>query len=210
MNEIDRTRQRTRGYWYCDGIAELVGGFAMALVGFLMVASERTGVDMLATMALMAMILLFPASAHVVRLLKDRITHKRTGYVRYPRPTMSRRRKLIILIVLMAITSAIMLSALLGGEYTLNGVVGQVLLFGAGTGMTAAFVVRAVMLRLPRLFASAVVVAAVTVASTFADFGFIEGMGLLLAVLGSASVITGGVTLAQYIRQHPKAPVESS
>ncbi|MBU1049015.1 hypothetical protein KKG90_03210 [Candidatus Bipolaricaulota bacterium] len=208
MNEIERTQQRTRSYWFSDGIAELVGGIAMALVGFLMVASERTGVDMLATMALLAMILLFPASAQLVRLMKDRITHTRTGYVKYPRPTMSKRRKIIILSLLISVASAVFV-ALWGGEYTLDGGVGKVFFVGAGTGMAVAFAVRAVRLRLPRLFASAVVLAAMTTASGFADFGFVEGMGLLLAVLGSTSVITGGVTLAIYISRHPKAPLET-
>jgi len=209
MNEIARTQQRTRGYWYCDGIAELVGGIAMALVGFPMIASARTGIDMLSTVALMLMILLFPASAHVVRLLKDRITHARTGYVKYPRHTMSKGRKLL-LFALFLCTALAMLLALWGGEYTLDGIVGKAFLMGAGVGMTVAFAVRAAKLRIPRLYANAVVVAAITVASALVGFGFIEGMGLLLAVLGATSVITGGVTLASYIRRHPKAPVESS
>jgi len=209
MNEITRTQQRTRGYWYCDGIAELVGGIALALVGFPMIASARTGIDLLSTVALMCMILLFPASARVVRYLKDRITHARTGYVKYPAPTMSKGRKLL-LFALFLCTSLAMLLALWGGEYTLDGIVGKAFLMGAGVGMTVAFAVRAAKLRIPRLYANAVVVAAITVASALVGFGFIEGMGLLLAVLGATSVITGGVTLASYIRRHPKAPVESS
>ena len=64
MSEIERTQQRTRGYWYCDDIAELVGGVALALVGIPLLASARTGIEMLSTISLMAMILLFPASAH--------------------------------------------------------------------------------------------------------------------------------------------------
>ena len=208
MNEIVKTQQRTRGYWYCDGIAELVGGFAMALVGFLMVASVRTGVDMLATMALMAMILLFPASAQVVRVLKDRITHTRTGYVKYPPPTMSKGRKLLLFTLFLG-TALVMLLALWGGDYSLEGTVGKAFLMGAGAGMTIAFAFRAAKLRIPRLYATAVAVAAITIASGFAGFGFIEGMGLLLAVLGSTSVITGGVTLISYISRHPTAPLET-
>ena len=209
MNEIARTQQRTRSYWYCDGIAELVGGVALALVGFPMIAAVRTGIDMLSTVALMAMILLFPATARVVGYLKDRITHKRTGYVKFPRPQMSRRRKWIVFALSLSVALTTMLLAIWGNEYTLNGIVGKTLLLGAGTGMAIAFVLRAAKLQIHRLYANAVVLAAVTIASAFASFGFMEGMGLLLAVLGSANVITGGVTFAKYIQQHPKAPSEA-
>ena len=86
MHEIAKTQQRTRSYWFSDGIAEMVGGLAMALVGLPMIAAARTGMETLSTVALLGMILLFPLSARVVRYLKDRITHQRTGYVKYPRP----------------------------------------------------------------------------------------------------------------------------
>ncbi len=209
MNEITKTQQRTRGYWYQDGIVELIGGIALALVGFPMLASARTGIQMLSTIALMAMILLFPASAHVVRHLKDRITHTRTGYVKYPQPTMSKRRKIVLASLFLAIAVA-MLVALWGGEYTLEGVVGKALLIGSGAGMAVAFAIRAIKLRMPRMVIPAVATAAVTGVNGFAGTGFTEGFGLLLAILGATSVITGAVTLIVYIQRHPKPPVEAS
>jgi len=209
MNEIERTQRRTRGYWYRDGIAELVGGVALALVGVPLMASARTGFEMLSTIALMGMILLFPASAKVVRLLKDRITHTRTGYVKYPQPTMSKRRKIMLASLFLAIAIA-MLVALWGDEYTLEGVVGKALLIGSGAGMAVAFTIRAIKLRMPRMFIIAVATAAVTGVNGFAGAGFTEGFGLLLAILGATSVITGAVTLITYIQRHPKPSVEAS
>ena len=208
MNEITKTQQRTRGYWYQDGIVELIGGLALALVGFPMLASARTGIQMLSTVALMAMILLFPASAKVVRLLKDRITHARTGYVKYPQPTMSKRRKIMLASLFLAVAIA-MLIALWGGEYTLEGAVGKALLIGSGAGMGVAFAIRAAKLRMPRMFIIAVATAAVTVVNGLAGTGFIEGIGLLFAILGATSVITGGITLIVYIQRHPRPPVEA-
>ena len=209
MNEIERTQRRTRGYWYRDGIAELVGGVALALVGVPLMASARTGFEMLSTIALMGMILLFPASAKVVRLLKDRITHTRTGYVKYPQPTMSKRRKIILASLFLAVAIA-MLVALWGGEYTLDSLAGRVLLIGSGAAMAVAFAIRAIKLRMPRMFIIAVATAAVTGVNGFAGIGFTEGFGLLLAILGATSVITGAVTLIAYIRRHPKPPVDAS
>jgi len=208
MNEIERIQQRTRSYWYCDGIAELIGGIAMMLVGFPMVAAARTGAEMISTIALMAMILLFPATARIVGLLKDRITHKRTGYVQYPRPAMTKRRKLAIFSVLVGVAAA-MLVALWGGDYTLNGTVGKALLLGVGAGMAVAFVLRAKRLQIPRLYIVAVVAGAATLLSGLSDFGFVEGVGWLLATIGSASVITGGVALITYLSRHPRVPQET-
>lgn len=208
MNEIERTQQRTRSYWYCDGIGELVGGLAMALVGFPMIAAARTGIDMLSTISLMAMILLFPASARVVRYLKDRITHTRTGYVKYPAPTMSKRRKGILFSLFMGVAIAMLIS-LWGGEYTLDGIMGKALLIGSGSAITVAFAIRAIKLSMPRMFVGAVATATALVISMVEGLGFAEGIGLLLTALGAASVITGTVTLVIYIQRHPKTPSEN-
>jgi hypothetical protein len=207
MDEIERTQQRTRGYWYYDGIAELVGGFALLLVGVPLVASARTGIAMLSTAALMLMILLFPATAHIVRFLKDRITHARTGYVKYPRPSMSRSRK-ILLFTLFVSVAVVMFVAMRNGDYTLDGIVGRAFLIGSGAGVALAFTVRAFKLHMLRMLAGGASTAVVTVLNAVWGTGFIEGMGLLLSALGATSILTGGVVLLRYMRRHPRAQSE--
>ena len=116
MDEIAKTQQRTRSYWFSDGIAEMVGGLAMALVGLPMIAAAKTGWEVFSTAALFGMILLFPLSARVVRYLKNRITHPRTGYVKYPRPSMSKRRRALLAAVLVAVSIVIILSLTRGND----------------------------------------------------------------------------------------------
>lgn len=208
MDEIKRTQQRTRGYWFSDGIAEIVGGIALALVGLPMFLSVRTGIEMLSTVGLMAMILLFPASARVVRFLKDRITHQRTGYVSYPAPSMSRRMKSFV--AALAVAVAMVLLALVWGEFSLDGIVGRALLWGTGAGVGIAFAVRAIQMRMPRFFLSAGAVLGGTAWLAIKGFGFIEGLGLLWLILGGASVVTGLLALIVYLRKYPSVTAGAS
>ena len=201
MEEIKRTQQRTRGYWFSDGITEIVGGIALALVGLPMFLSVRTGAEMLSTLALMAMILLFPASARVVRFLKDRITHPRTGYVKYAAPSLNRRMKSAV--SALAIAVAMVVLALVWGDFSLDGVVGRALLWGTGGGVGIAFAVRAIQMRMPRFLLSAVVVFGGTAWLAVKGFGFIEGLGFLWMILGGASILTGLFALIAYLRKYP-------
>ena len=201
MDEITKTQRRTRGYWFSDGITEIVGGIALALVGLPMFLAVRTGIEMLSTMALMAMILLFPASARVVRFLKDRITHPRTGYVSYPAPSMSRRMKSFV--AALAVAVAMVILALVWGEFSLDGVVGRSLLWGTGAGVGIAFAIRAIQMRMPRFFLSATSVLGGTAWLAVKGFGFIEGLGILWLILGAASILTGLLALISYLRKYP-------
>lgn len=206
MNEITKTQQRTRSYWYSDGIAEIVAGVAFVLIGIPMYAAARTGIEMLSTLPLISMALLFPASAYVVSHLKDRITYQRTGYVKYPKPHMCQRRKGLILSLLIAISIATI--AIARGNYTLNGTLGKAMLFGLGLGIAGAFAVRALKMQMPRFFINAAIPCGLMLVLGFMGTGFIEGVGLLFSVVGVASAVVGIVALCVYIRRHPKASAE--
>ena len=208
MDEITKTQRRTQGYWFSDGITEIVGGIALALVGLPMFASVRTGIEMLSTMALMGMILLFPASARVVRFLKDRITHQRTGYVKYPAPSMSRRRKSLIAALLAAVAMTVLILA--WGDFSLEGTAGRALLWGTGTGVGLAFGFRGFKMRMPRFYFSAVVCLAGTVFLGLSSFGFIEGLGILWMAVGTASILTGLFALIAYLRRYPSVTAGAS
>ena len=208
MNEITKTQQRTRSYWYSDGIAEMVGGLAFVLVGLPMYAAARTGITLLSTISLFSMILFFPLSARVVLHLKDRITHQRTGYVKYPRPVITRRRKVSILALLIAISAAVIVSS--RGNYTLSGTLGKSMLLGMGFGIAGLLVVRAWKMQMPRFFINAAISSGFALALGFMATGFVEGVGLLLSVVGAASFVIGMVALLSYIRRHPKSAAETA
>ena len=208
MNEITKTQQRTRSYWYSDGIPEIVTGIAFVLIGLPLYASARTGIEMFSTISLVSMILLLPLSARVVRRLKDRITYQRTGYVKYPRPVITRRRKVSILALLIAISAAVIVSS--RGNYTLNGTLGESMLLGMGFGIAGLLAVRAWKMQMPRFFINAAISSGFALALGFMATGFVEGVGLLLSVVGAASFVIGMVALLSYIRRHPKSPAETA
>lgn len=209
MNEITKTQQRTRSYWYSDGIPEIVTGIAFVLIGLPLYASARTGIEMLSTLLpLVSMILLLPLSARVVRRLKDRITYQRTGYVKYPRPVITRRRKVSILALLIAISAAVIVSS--RGNYTLSGTLGKSMLLGMGFGIAGLLAVRAWKMQMPRFFINAAISSGFALALGFMATGFVEGVGLLLSVVGAASFVIGMVALLSYIRRHPKSPAETA
>ena len=208
MNEITKTQQRTRSYWYSDGIAEIVGGVAFVLIGLPLYAAARTGIEMLSTLPLISMILLFPLSARVVRYLKDRITHQRTGYVKYSRPPMSQQRKALIFSILIAISVAIIVIS--KSNWTLNGMLGKSILLGMGFGIAGTFAVRAWKMQMPRFFIDAATASGLVLVLGFVGAGFVEGVGLLLSVLGVISAEIGMIVLCSYIRRHPKVPVETA
>ncbi len=201
MNEIHSTQQRTRGYWFIDGIAEVVGGAALAVVGLPLLLASRYGIAWLTTLDLVIMILLFPATARGVRFLKNRITHSRTGYVRYPRPARSPRRRALTLVLLLVVSAGI-IGLSLGGA-TLSGSLRRALLLGVGTGVAAAFLVRAVTLRIPRFGIQAAVCLGASLTVTLLGFGFLGGMGFLWIAAGAASLSTGSIALLRYMRAHP-------
>jgi hypothetical protein len=206
MNDIQRTQQRTLSYWFGDGITEIVGGVALVLVGLPLYAAARFDMTWLSSIGLGAMILLFPASAKVVRFLKDRITHQRTGYVSYPKRPAGKRRRGVVIVLLLAVPVISTLIVL--GDQSLQGIPSRALLLGMCVGMGAAFLVRAVKMRLPRFLAAAAACLAVSSLSWALELGFVEGLGLLWLVLGGTLFVTGSCALLVYLHRHPRIEVE--
>lgn len=206
MNDIERTQQRTQSYWFGDGITEIVGGIALALVGLPLLAAVRFNMAWLSSIALAVMILLFPASARVVRFLKDRITHQRTGYVTYPKRPSSRRRRGMVIALLLGIAMVSTLIAV--GDQSLQGLTSRAMLLGIGAGMGTAFLVRAVKMRLPRFVASAAACLAVAALAWALELGFIEALGLMWLSLGAILAVTGSFALLVYLHRHPRIEVE--
>ena len=108
--------------------------------------------------------------------------------------------------VLVAVSIVIILSLTRGNDM-LEGAFGTSVLVGMGAAMTAAFAVRAVRMRMPRMFVNAVACGGGAAASVLAGIDFIEGAGWLLSILGATSAITGSYALFVYLSRHPRQPV---
>lgn len=201
MNDITRTQRRTQGYWFVDGIAEIVGGVALSIVGALLYLSVALDNDIFATGALFGMILLFPATARVVRWAKDRITYPRTGFVKYPDPSKKRRGTSAVVALLVGIVFALV--AVRSRNEGFEGPFGYALTTGLGVSMAIAFAVRAHKMSMPRFYVSALVVAAAAGWAILQGMSFIAAMGIMWIGLGITSVITGAIALGGYIHENP-------
>lgn len=101
-NEINETIKRTRRYWFVDGLTEMSVGLTFTLMILYYRAAEGFTPEWL---RLPAFVIGAPALilgstwllGKAVKVLKERITYPRTGYVSYPRRQGSERWKRVIL-----------------------------------------------------------------------------------------------------------------
>ncbi len=116
MNSIDETIQRTRRYWFVDGLNELASGFFLVLMALLFWGAHQLSAPFsILTLAVLFPVLIFAgrwATSWLVRRLKERITYPRTGYVTY-RPARKHGRRVILLTLLGAMLSAALIIFLL-------------------------------------------------------------------------------------------------
>jgi hypothetical protein len=198
MNEIAAAQRRATGYWFVDGLAEIAGGTATLLVGALLYLAVRTGVEGLATVAMGVLIVAFPVSAWVVRVLKERITYPRTGFVAYAPPSRARLFAAAAIAFLVAGLMVPLQVFARGGEVS-----AVVLEFGAAVGAVTAF--RAWRTGAPRFYvvAAALVVASAILATNGA--GIQDGIGLMLMFYGATLVVSGVWVLVHYLRANGSA-----
>ncbi len=203
MDVITETRNQTYAYWFSDGLAEIVSGVLCVIVGALFYLSVILGTDLLANGALAAMVLGVLAGGKAIGWAKDRITYPRTGYVKYPDPSRTRRgtAAVIALVVAAVVSVASTLARDAGMSVTAN--LATVAGFGAGIAVVSA--VRAYKMAIGRLYALALVILAATAWALSRGFEMNAAIGVILLAFGVAAVITGASALAEYLRRNPLA-----
>ncbi len=89
QHELDAVEKRTRRYWYQDGICEMASATVFLLVAgyFLLQNAWRNSAhDLLLNIAFpLIIVALALAARRVIRVVKDRYVHPRTGYVSFSR-----------------------------------------------------------------------------------------------------------------------------
>lgn len=86
---LTQAQQRTRAYWFADGLNEIVSGIFAALYGGLILLRTRTesGIvqkDMLDTILNIFLLVGIFLTPLLLRWMKERSTYPRSGYVAYP------------------------------------------------------------------------------------------------------------------------------
>jgi len=199
----ERTARR---YWNVDGLAEIYAGCFFLLVPLLNLVWQHTSIApvWLALGGIVALTCIVALSRTIIIAIRRRLTYPRTGYVSFRRPRRGKEEAGIALI-LIALVAIFVFMALttdwLGGLTAISGItIGVIDLY---LGLTA---------DLPRFYFLAVLSIAAGVVlglaePTFIAFFPMEGAGevfaYLFGVIGAGYLITGGITLAKYLRENP-------
>lgn len=208
MDEITKTQRRTAGYWFSDGIAELVGGVALALVGVSLWLSVARNNDPLATVGLFIMMIGFPLSAKVVRWAKNRVTHERTGYVKFPERSSKQRGIGAVVALVLGVAIALTAVSLRNPDFSGLFGYGMTAVFAGVLGV--AFGVRAYQMAMPRFYLSGLVVLVSAGWAVSQELSFIGAMGVMWLALGLTSIVTGTVALTAYLRENPRVGGETA
>lgn len=206
-DQIQDWTKRTQRYWYVDGLAEIAAGLIILMVGlcyliltFLPPSSLK---NLILGLGLPVFIIgLAVLVRRLVGLLKEKITFPRTGYVAYRR--VEPRRKINSILV------AILTASVLGLIVYLSRTWVKLQWLTSISGLFAALLILliAYRIRLIRFFILAIytfsvglLASLVTVLSPFSNEFF-------LICLGLGWIVSGGVTLAKYLRSTTPANAE--
>lgn len=194
--DIDRAEQRSRQYWYEDGLVEIAAGCIFLAVGVLFLA-EGLGALPSGASSLGLIVVVFAGmgvARRAVRWAKERITYPRTGYVRYRRPEGRRGYPMVTVAVgagMAALVAALfgLAPASLAWIPALDGLlIGGFLLYSGHS------------LGLARFYLLALLSALVGVAASLGGLGDILGTGVYFAAMALALLLSGAIVLLRYLR----------
>lgn len=205
-NTIESTIHRTRQYWYIDGFNEILTGLIFLLLGanncISGILSPFMGSAVMVGVGYPLVILGGMFAGRIwVRMLKEKITYPRTGYVKYIQPERSSRAKRMVTAFFVAFVVSIITMIISRGLNPFWVVLGTGLMIAAFIGYMA------VQVPLNRFFLLAVWVAAVSLVCAFLPVSEDIQMGYLLVGGGLGWLASGLITLFFYLKN--TKPVES-
>jgi hypothetical protein len=203
-DELDRVVQRTRQYWFADGLVELSVGGTFIFLGlyFYLQSILPSGSLILFTLQAGFVLLLFGIiflSRYLVNKFKARLTFPRSGYVSYKRATRNQRIlsasvALIIasLNVVLFVTTPLSLSWIPAVTGSIVAVVW--LISGVRTGLL-------------RFYLQALISVLLGAALSLLAWETYLSLAVYYSAMGLILIASGGLTLSKYLRQSP--PIEN-
>ncbi len=191
--EIDRVVQRTKRYWYDDGLAEMAGGLIFLCVGLLFLAEgvlESRGGRELSTLGLPVVLIGGGMlSRWLLSVAKAKLVYPRTGYVSYRR---AGKRRALTGALAGATAGALgaVLPLLTGSHDWLPALAGVLI------GIAWAWLGHAV--AVSRFYLLGVVSAAIGLAAGWAHLGEVWGGALYFGLQGLATIASGALALRSY------------
>lgn len=202
--DIRKLMQDAYRYFYDDGLVELAIGGLFVIIAAAMLAMKLFVLDTPYAwlMGVILPLLLLALTFGVKRLLgtlKERVTYRRTGYVRYrDQPTRGRW------IIIAASFALAVISLVLKPEWSRHmsiyeGGILAIILFYMGHRV-----------RLGRLYGLAVFALLAGIGAALAGLDDLTGSLATFGLIGLALLISGGLTLARYLHSNPPAdPLEA-
>jgi hypothetical protein len=202
---INLAAKRTLQYWFVDGIVELVLGALLLLLalyfGVIAILPEDSNLGSLLLAALLlVLVVVGVVKQKLIGLLKERLTYPRTGYVAYPRQDKKRRGLTVLYTIGIGMLVAVLFASTPASLAWIPAVSGWLI--------GAYWLYQGHRLGLLRFYALAGISAVTGTAITLAGLGEARGLPLFYAVIGLASLVTGGFTLWAYLRQATVQPDE--
>ena len=198
--DVDRAQRRARQYWFDDGLTDIGIGILFLAIGLLFLVEAYAPPGSLpGSFSAVGIVVLVAGGGwlinRAVRLAKRRITYPRTGYVRYRQPARSPRRRLLVVVLgatVSLLTVLILFAtapASLAWIPALQGVfIGAFVLYaGHSVGLV-------------RFYLLAILSFVVGPLLSLVGLGDTLGTGVYFAVMGSAFLLSGIVTLLGYLR----------
>jgi hypothetical protein len=198
LDDVDTTIQRTRRYWYEDGLTEIAAGAIFLAISLLFAieASAPKGSKLAGISALGLPIIVLVGywiAGRVVRALKARITYPRTGYVAY-RQAPARRKWLA------AVLGALIAVGLVAIVVVSGPVSRQWIPMMDGLACAAFLAYLAYSFDLDRFWLLAVAAIALGFGASRMTSNEIAGSAIFFGTMAIALVLSGAVTLYRYLR----------
>jgi hypothetical protein len=197
-DDIQKAMQRTKRYWHVDGLVEgAFGGVCLVLALFFLIQSILPQNNLFSQLLNAGFVVILIGSMLVSRkavtFAKERLTYPRTGYVSYRRSTGGRHvlafgvamlmATLVTVLFVTAPTSLDWLPAITG---LLIG--GAMLFFSYRVGLA-------------RFALLALISSLLGCALSLVGLGNVPGLALYYGLMGLALLVSGGLTLARYLRE---------
>ncbi len=200
MKDVEK---RVKGYWFNDGVAELIGGAVFVMLGIYFAATEMLGSSslwggILQVGFILILLGLLWGGRRLIAKIKNEFVYPRTGFVKYRVDQQQVNQRRIGAAVVAAVV-AVIIVVLLPLEGPINWVagltgllVGGVLIFGQARN---AGIERFLYLGFLSLLLG-VLASMVSWANGFA-------LGLYYAGMGSAFMVSGAWIFWHFLRQYP-------
>jgi sterol desaturase/sphingolipid hydroxylase (fatty acid hydroxylase superfamily) len=199
-DDIDQVIQRTRQYWFSDGIVEISIGLLFLILGLYFYLQSLLAPGSLILMLLQVgfVFLLIGSifvSRYIVTKLKSRFISPRTGYVSYKRASKKQRTLSIAIVCVIAVINAVLF---LSTPLSINWVPAV-----SGLIVGSLWLISAVRVGLLRFYLQAILAYLLGALLSFTHLDLTQNLALFYGVLGGVLILSGGFTLSKYLRSSP-------